>query len=148
MCGYSSHRLRGVSPHSLFYSHCNTISSICRKVVCHPFHWSPDNNFGINHMYFKVHFLNQCCATKLIQKNRTKVTIANSKVKHKYEKNNGADQKSSSWFYSLLCYSQSTTQNTIYITWRGKSKIFLWQATYNSNYTQKMFKIITVKYIM
>ena len=86
MCGYSSQRLRGVSPHSLFYSHCNTISSICRKVVCHPFHWSPDNNFGINHMYFKVHFLNQCCATKLIQKNRTKVTIANSKVKHKYER--------------------------------------------------------------
>ena len=41
--------------------------------------------------------------------------------------------------------AQGTTQNLLYITWRSKYKFFLWQAVYNSNYTEKMFKIIIMK---
>ena len=66
----------------------------------------------------------------LIQKNRMKIIIVNSKIKQK-SKNFGGDQKSSSWFYSLLCYclyymriylihvtwAQGKTPDTLCITW-------------------------------
>ena len=47
--------------------------------------------------------------------------------------------------YSVHVTAQGTTQNLLYITWRSKYKFFLWQAVYNSNYTEKMFKIIIMK---
>ena len=58
-----------------------------------------------------------------------KIMIVNSKIN-----TFGSDKKSSSWFHSFLCYyiyekvsvttAQSTTQNTLYITWGVNWKIF------------------------
>ena len=130
MCG-SSHSLRGVSPYSLFYSHVNTIPPICRKAVYHPFHWCPQNNFGVNHTYQGL-FLNQCNTKTLNNsKNRIKIMIVNCKIKHKSNTMLGVIKNLVLDFilyfvttYMRKCpihvtWAKGTTQNT-YITWESK----------------------------
>ena len=71
-----------------------------------------------------------------------KIMIVNSKIS-KNPKQFWKDQKSSSWFYSLLCYyiyymrkypihvawAQGKTPNTLCITWGSKKKIYEKQFT-------------------
>ena len=148
MCGYSSHSLRRVSPYSLFYSHFNTISPICRKTLYYPFHWCPQNNFGAI-MHIKAYF--KISATQkpwLIQKNRIKIMIVISKIKYKSNTMLGVNRNLVLDFilYFVTAYirkcpihvisAQGTIQNTLYITWG---------MIYNSKYTQTMFKVITIK---
>ena len=137
MYGYSSHSLRGVSPCSLFYSHFNIILPICRKALHHPFHWCPQNNFGVYHAYQGL-FLNRCNTKKpsLIQKNRIKLMIGNSKIKYKSNTMLGVIRNlvlDFILYFVTACMrkcpinvtsAQCTTQNTVQIIWGSKQKNF------------------------
>ena len=115
-----------------------------------PFHWCPENNFGVNHVYQdlfsksinnnKVDKHNKVDKFKK-KKNRMKIKILNSKIMHKSKKK----KKKRKWWgwsevYFLISFftfslhmtryhihvtlAQVTTQNILYIFWSSKYKIF------------------------
>ena len=125
MCSYSSHTLRGMSPHSLFYSHLNTIPLFVEKSYNSPFIDVPRIT-SVSTMYIKAYFLNQSNILSKSEK-RMKMTV-NSKIKHKSKTMLGVIKNLVLDFvlYFVTAYMRKypilvtsapgTTQNTLYIT--------------------------------
>ena len=73
--------------HSLSYCIPTLITSplFVEKALYQPFYWCPENNFGVSHVYQGLSSKSMHAALEswLIQKNRIKIIIANSKIKQK-----------------------------------------------------------------
>ena len=65
MSNSSLHSLRGVSPHSLLYSHFNTVPLFVEKSYTTPFIDVQTTQVLGSTMYIKAYFPNQCNTTKL-----------------------------------------------------------------------------------
>ena len=118
--------LRGVSPHSLFYSRINAILPICRKAVYHPFDWRSENNFRVNHVMIVNYKTNYKCKTMLeVIRNLVLDFIVYFVISYMRK-------------YTIhITLVQGATQNTPYISWKSKQRMFY----------DKQFTTVTTQHI-
>ena len=130
MYGCSSHSLNRYQP--IVYSIPTLVPfpPICRKTVYHPFHWFPENNFGVYRVYQGL--FSKSMLVDQFRKIEWKFMIVISKIKHKCKTILGVMRNLVLDFilYFVTAYMrkypihvtsrQRATQNTLYITWRSK----------------------------